>query len=82
MTEVSDLKFVTRNWNIINGQWNTSYDAGNEIIYSTEVLKFNLCDDNDAYILRKGNITIPGNTAVRAEFKRLCTIHWVYHKNW
>ena len=51
-------------------------------VYSTEVLKFNLCDDNDAYILRKGNITIPGNTAVQAEFRRLCTIHWVYHKNW
>ena len=31
---------------------------GNEITYSTEVLKYNLCDYNDAYLLVRGNITI------------------------
>ena len=49
---------MTRKWNIINNQSNTNYDAGNEIIYNTEVLNSNLCDNNDAYILVEGNITI------------------------
>ena len=30
---------------------NGNYDVGNEIIYYTEVLKPNLCDYSDAYIL-------------------------------
>ena len=35
-------------------QWdksNKNYDGGNKVIYNTEVLKSNLCDCNDAYIL-------------------------------
>ena len=38
----SDSKFTTRKWNIINDQSNANNDIGNEIIYNTEVLKFNL----------------------------------------
>ena len=52
---------MTRKWNIINDQSNANYNAGNEIIYNTEVLKSNLCDYNDAYILVEGNITIVGD---------------------
>ena len=33
------------------------------------MLKSNLCDFNDAYILVKGNITIAGNIATRVAFK-------------
>ena len=43
--------------------WNTSnanFSEGNEIIYSTEVLKSNLCDCNDPYILGRGDISIIG----------------------
>ena len=40
---------------IVNDQSNTNHDVGNEIIYNTEVLKSNLRDYNDAYILVKGN---------------------------
>ena len=29
-------------------------DVGNDIIYSAEVLKSNICDYNDAYILVRG----------------------------
>ena len=36
------------------------YGVGNEVAYYTEVLKSNLCDYNDAYILVKGYITIIG----------------------
>ena len=53
----------------INDQSNINYDAANEIIYNTEVLKSNLCDFNDAYILVKGNISIAGNMSAHVAFK-------------
>ena len=55
--------------NIANDQSNASYDEENEIIYNTEVSKFNLCDDNEAYILLKGKITIARNIAAWVAFK-------------
>ena len=58
LIEQNNSKFVTRKWNIVNDQSNAIYDVRNEIIYNTEVLKSNLCDYNDAYILVRGNITI------------------------
>ena len=39
--EVSDSKFATKNWNIVNDESNTNYTAGNETFNSTEVLKSN-----------------------------------------
>ena len=36
-----------RKWNIVNDQSNANYDAENEIIYNTEVLKPNICDFDD-----------------------------------
>ena len=38
-----------------------NYSVENEIIFSTEVLKYNLCDYNDAYILVRANIPIAGD---------------------
>ena len=59
--EASDSKFVTRKWNTVNDQSNANYDVGNEVIYNTKVLKSDLCDYSDAYILVKGNISIIGH---------------------
>ena len=58
LNEEIDFKFATRKLNIVNDQSNVNYDSGNELIYNTEVLKSNLCDYNDAYILVKGDITV------------------------
>ena len=38
----------------VNDQSNMNQDVGNDIIYSAEVLKSNICDYNDAYILVRG----------------------------
>ena len=65
LNEAGNSKFVTRKWNIVNDQSNAICDVGNEIIYNTEVLKSSLCDDHDAYILERGNITIAGNIVGR-----------------
>ena len=53
LNEPNDSKFVTRKWNIANDQSNANYDVGNKIFYNTEVLKSNICDYNNAYILVK-----------------------------
>ena len=52
-------------------QWwsKANCDVANQIIYNAEVLKSNLCDYNDAYILVRGNITIIGHTVTQATFK-------------
>ena len=49
--EADNIQFVTINCNIVNGQSNVSYKVGNEIVYSTDVLKSNLSDYSNAYIL-------------------------------
>ena len=51
LNEANDSKFVTKKWNIVNDNSNANYRVGNETNYNTEVLKSNLCDYNDAYIL-------------------------------
>ena len=63
LNEATNSKFVTRKWNIVNVQSNTSYAIRHEIIYSTEVLKSNPCNFNDDYILVRGDITILGRYA-------------------
>ena len=47
-----------RKWKISNDQSNASYRVGNEMIYSTEALKSNLCNFNDVYVLARDKITV------------------------
>ena len=55
---------MTRKWNIVNDNLKSNYNAANESTYNTEILKCNLCDYNDAYILLRGGITITGRNLV------------------
>ena len=43
-------------------------DVGSKIIYNTEVLKSNLCDYNNGYILVRDNITVTEHQANFAPF--------------
>ena len=52
-------KFRTRNWAEINNESRGTYTS-NDIKFKTTMLRFNLCDYADAYILVKGTITITG----------------------
>ena len=49
---------MARKWNVVNDQSDANYDVGNEIMYNTVVLKSNLCDYNNAYILVMVDITV------------------------
>ena len=52
-------KFRTRNWIEINDESRGTY-TGNSIKFKTTMLRSNLCDYADAYILVNGRITITG----------------------
>ena len=54
LNEWRNSKFVKRKWGIVIDQSHTNYEAGNEIICNTEVLKSSLFDCNDDYILVRG----------------------------
>ena len=70
LNEASDYEVVTKKWTIVNNQSNKNYDAGNKIICNTEVLKSNLCDYNNVYILVRGNIIIVGDNETQIAFKK------------
>ena len=55
LNETSDSRFA----NIANDQSNANYDVRNyEIIYNTNVVKSNLSDYNNPYILVRKDITV------------------------
>ena len=56
MNEANDSKFTTRKSKIVNDQSNANYVVEKETIYNTEVLKSNLCEYNDIYILVRGDL--------------------------
>ena len=67
-------KFATRKWYVINDQNNTVYGEGNEdsrtVKFETRVIKSNLCDYSNAYILVTGDITVTcSNAGTRVAFK-------------
>ena len=69
LNEPNISKFVTRKWNMVNDKSDANHDLGYEIICNTEVLKSNLCDYNNAYILVKGDITVTAVSATQVSFK-------------
>ena len=52
-------KFRTENWVEINDESRGTYTS-NDIKFKTTMLRSNLCDYADTYILVKGTITITG----------------------
>ena len=52
-------KFRTRNWVEINDEARGTY-TDTDVKFKTTILRSNLCDYADAYILVKGTITITG----------------------
>ena len=55
-------KFKTKNWVEVNDESRGTYNEDNQINFKTSMLRSNLCNYSDAWILVKGTITIT-NTA-------------------
>ena len=58
---------MTRKWYVFSDQNNSDYGEGNEegttVKLETKVVKSNLCDYSDKYILLTWGITVTGNDA-------------------
>ena len=54
--------FVTKKWIEVYDQSEGSYNANKEITIKTSMLRSDLCDFSDAYIVVKGNITVTKKT--------------------
>ena len=60
---------TTKKWYIINDLSNGVYKAASTIKFETKVIKPNLCDYSDAYILVTGDITAGNAANARVAFK-------------
>ena len=79
-SDTNSRHFATKKWYIINDENNTNYGVNKDtgannpdtIIYDTIVLKSNLCDYADAYILVHGTIRAEGANAATRLTLRNC----------
>ena len=74
LNHLESSKFATRKWYIVNDQSNVQYGEGNEndstIKSEIKIIKPNLCNYSDAYILVTGDITAKGgNGNTKVAFK-------------
>ena len=51
-------RFVTKKWIKVYAQSEENYNVNKEIRIKTLMLRFDLCDYSDAYIVVKGTITV------------------------
>ena len=58
-------RFITKKWIEVHDQSGTAenkYKPSKQIRFKTSMLRSDLCDYSDAYIVVKGNITVEGAT--------------------
>ena len=63
-------KFVTKKWIEVYDQSEKNYDPNKEIRIKTSMLRSDLCDFSDAYIVFKGTITVTKKAFTADDFER------------
>ena len=61
--------FVTKKWIEVDDQSQGNYNVNKESRIKTSMLRSDLCDFSDAYIVVKGNITVTKNTFTINDFE-------------
>ena len=51
-------RFITKKWIEVNDQSGETYNTNKQIRFKTSMLRSDLCDFNDAYIVAKGIVTV------------------------
>ena len=62
-------KFVTKKWSEVYDQSKRNYDVNKEIRIETSMLRSNLCDFSDAYIVVTGKTTVTKKTFTANDFE-------------
>ena len=71
LDDSSISKFVTRKWIEVNYLSSNKHSLNKNIRFKTPMLRSDLCDYSDTYILVKGKITVEGENANNRETKKL-----------
>ena len=61
-------RYVTKKWIEVYDQSQENYNPNKEIRIKTSMLRSNLCDFSDAYIVVEGNITVTKKTFTAHDF--------------
>ena len=64
-------RFVTKKWIQVYDQSEGNYNVNKKIRIKTSMLRFDLCDYSDAYIVGKGDITLEGDNDANKRNKNL-----------
>ena len=64
-------RYVTKKWIEVYDQSEKNYNPNKEIRIKTPMLRSDLCDFSDAYIVVKGDITVEGNNNANKRNKNL-----------
>ena len=69
-SDYKDLpRYVTKKWIEVYDQSEKNYNVNKEIRFKTSMLRSDLCDFSDAYIVVKGNITVSKKTFTANDFE-------------
>ena len=61
LNDSSLSKFVTKKWVNVNDLSSGQYSASKKIMFKTSMLRADLCNYSDAYIVDNGTITVEGD---------------------
>ena len=64
-------RFITKKWVEVYDQSGGNYNVNKEIRIKTSMLRSDLCDYSDAYIVVKGDITLEGDNDANKQNKNL-----------
>ena len=69
-------KFVTKKWIEVYDQSERNYNVNKKIRIKTSMLRSDLCDFSDAYIVVKGNITVtnPNDAKKKKKKKKISSV--------
>ena len=69
-SDYKDLpRYVTKKWIEVYDQSEKNYNVNKEIRFKTSMLRSDLCDFSDAYIVVKGNITVVKKVFIANDFE-------------
>ena len=63
-------RFITKKWIEVHDQSGETYNTNKQIRFKASVLRSDLCDFNDAYIVVKGNFIVGTDERDRDEMNR------------
>ena len=63
-------RFITKKWIKVHDQSGETCNTNKQIRFKTSMLRFDLCDFSDAYIVVKGIVTVSADERDRDEMNR------------